>query len=132
MIRAQDQFELYRHQRATAERLAAAIDAAPPEVSAPMCAAVLDYLGAGMPVAEAYSSDLRADAAFWASTATPHELREYVGAACRAMVESKTAQHIPEGPRKRLLVDIWATLSERDKAKFLQSVDPQGAFRGAA
>jgi hypothetical protein len=117
---------------AAAQRLQAAIEAAPASVSVPLCAAVLDYMGAGMPAAETYFSDLRADAAYSAGIATPHELREYIGAYCRELADRGPALIVPEGARKRLLVDLWNTLAPDDKARFLQSVDPDGEFRKSA
>ena len=131
-VRHAQDFAKYCVQRKQAEDLAVALMAAPREVSVPFCVSALDHLGAGIPVAESAFSDLRADAAFWAELAGPHELREYLGAALRAITESGAGAAMALAPRKRLLLDLWQSLPEADRRKFLGRVDPKGLFRGAA
>ena len=131
-LRHAQAFATYAEQRRLAEDLAVLLTAAPREISVPMCVSVLDHLGAGMPEAETAFSDLRADAGFWAATAGPHELREYLGAALRAITESGAGAAMALAPRKRLLLDLWQSLPEADRRKFLARVDPKGVFRGAA
>lgn len=122
-------FAQYCRQRQQAEVLAGLVTRAPREIVVPICLAALDHLSAGMPEADTAFGDLRADARFWASVATPQELREYVAAACRQMVEDRADMTMAEGPRKVLFVALWDSLSERERKRFLSRVDPKGIFR---
>lgn len=126
------EFAKFARQRAQAEALAGMVTTCPREIVVPICAAAIDHLGAGMPEAENMFSDLREDAAFWAETASPHELREYLAAALKSLTDQGYEATMVVAPRKRLLVALWNSLSEIDKRKFLDRVDPKGVFRGAA
>lgn len=125
-------FAVYCAQRQIAEDLAVLLSAAPREISVPICVAVLDAYAPVMPIAETAFSDLRGDAGFWAAVAGPHELREVVAAGCRVLSESGAGQAMAIGPRKRLMLDLWNSMPEADKRKFLARVDPKGVFRGAS
>ena len=126
------EFARFCDQRRQAQALADLVMTAPREIVCHICVLALDHLGAGIPEADTMWSDLRADAAFWADTASPAELREYLGAALRKITEGDLDAAIALAPRKRLLVDLWAGMPEADKRKFLARVDPKGLFRGAA
>ena len=131
-VRHAEAFSTYVENRKLAENLAVLLTVTPREISVPFCVAVLDHLGTGMPVAESAFRELREDAGFWAATAGPHELREYLGAACREIARNGTGANMALGARKRLLLDLWQSLPEADRRKFLARVDPKGVFRGAA
>jgi len=72
--------------------------------------------------------DIASDARFWASIATPVELRSYF-AATLYQLGPKT---FGLNARKRLLVMLWGGLPEVDRAAFLARVDQNGQFRRAA
>lgn len=131
-MQAAEDFARFVQQRQQAEALAGMVMDAPPEIAVPICAMALDHLGAGMPEAETMFSDLRADAAFWAETASPVELREYLAAGLRELSGRGDAREMVLSARKRLLVALWAGLPEAEKRKFIARVDPKGLFRGAA
>jgi len=87
-----------------------------------LCAAAED-LGAGLPGLQKYHYDMVIDANFWANTATPHELAAYTAAGLAKVDRSAFALNT----RKRLLVSLWNSLPSRDRARFLDFVDPGSA-----
>jgi hypothetical protein len=87
-----------------------------------ICAAA-DGLGAGHPMLGARHDEWAADAAAWAGRANPHELEAYITAALAALPNRAVAV----AARKRAIVAIWNSLDDRDRAAFLDFVDPQGA-----
>jgi hypothetical protein len=87
-----------------------------------ICAAA-DGLGAGHPMLGAHHDAWAADAAAWAKSANPHELEAYITAALAAL----PSRAVAVAARKRALVAIWNSLEDRDRAAFLEFVDPQGA-----
>jgi hypothetical protein len=90
---------------------------------------VIDLCGAGPPdPVRALYERFREEAAFWADCASLPELEAY-GAAALREIEDRGGR-IPAGMLKRLLVDIWARLSEQDRRQFLARVDPRGLFQG--
>lgn len=89
-------------------------------------------LRAGMPKSSSrYMPDLRADAEYWAGTATREELCSWAGAALRELAEQGLAGEFAARLRKRLLLDLWLTMPPEWQRDFLARVDPQGRWRGA-
>jgi len=91
----------------------------------------VDDLGAGAPAAVTpFTDNLRADAAFWADCATPHEIEAYVGAGLAAIPRKTFASALV----KKMLVNLWLRLDPAERQAFLHRVDPKGQFRakGAA
>ena len=91
-----------------------------------ICGAFLDAAGAGQPE---YTHELvtKDEAELWADCAATHELRAYTKAGLDRL--SRDHPLFGERTRKGLLVDLWNTLSPEDRTRFLQAVDPDGAFR---
>ena len=89
-------------------------------------ACALEDMGAGMPEGAVLRDMTRADAQFWASCATPHELEAYCAAALQAIEAAPMAERMA----KRLLVAAWQRLGPTERARFLGKVDPAGNFRG--
>ena len=104
-----------RHQ--WAESFAFLLTEVEPGIAAELCAAHLDNLAAGMPGLDPWG-DLRADAAFWADSATVPELNAYACAAMRRLGGRMQGRDM----RKRLLADIWRTLPAEDRTAFLRKV----------
>ena len=88
-----------------------------PGIAAEMCAVHLDTIAAGMPSLDPWG-DLRADAEYWADCATVPELHAYACAAMRRLAGRMQGRDM----RKRLLVAIWRSLSNEDRASFLRKV----------
>lgn len=108
-----------------------AIDAAPAEVALVCCDMAVDTLRRHMPHVPLMFDGIRYEAESWAELAAPNELVEYIAAGlARGEREGMDLSHTVAA-RKRLLVALWRSMSEPDKAAFLKSVDPDGNFRGA-
>lgn len=82
----------------------------------------LDETGAGVP-SPAFGP-LRDEAAFWADCAYPAEIEAFVAAGLRRIERRQFA----EGARKRILAEMWKSLTPQDRVAFLRSVDPNGRF----
>ena len=80
---------------------------------------LMDEIGAGTPRYEALG-DMRAEAMWWADTATPEELETYTAAALRRIERVRFA----EATRKRLLVALWDSLDGAGRSAFLAKVIP--------
>lgn len=93
-----------------------------------ICAAYLEDTAAGMPSAGHWCADLRADAAFWADTATPAELEAYTAAGLRAI------ERTPFGlaATRRIVAALLARLPADDLRAIARRLDPRGIFAGAA
>lgn len=78
-----------------------------------LCAA-LDTVGGGAPEYAAFG-DMRADADWWADTATPTELEIYAGAALRRIQRTTFASRA----RKRLFNMLWQSFSSDERTAFL-------------
>lgn len=107
-------------------RLAYAIRDCDREGAVQIMAAALDDLGAGMPEFDPFSRNHRADAEFWADIATPPEIEAYAGVCLRKIERASFAI----ATRKRLLVQLWGSLTDDDRTAFLKAIDPDGKFRG--
>ena len=88
-------------------------------------AAAIEEIGAGMPDALAFMDAIRADADFWADTATPVELEAFTAAGLRAI--ERTGFGLKA--RKRIFAALWETLDADDRRAFLARVDPAGKYR---
>jgi hypothetical protein len=109
--------------------LLAALDQRDRPSAQAVCVAYLEDTAAGMPDAVAVlAQGLRADAEFWADTATPAELEAYTAAGLRAIERAAFGLVA----RRRLLAAIWAGLPADDQRAFLRRVDPRGLFAGVA
>lgn len=89
-----------------------------------LCAAA-EELGAGMPELGSYRGEIGNHAATWADCATPHELATYMAAGLAKIDRRAFAINT----RKRLLVALWNSLGEADRAAFLDFVEPGPAGR---
>jgi hypothetical protein len=98
-----------------------------PADAAPICCAYLEECGAGDPVHTAFG-DIRSDAAFWADCAHPAELEAYFAASLKRL--GRTILGI--AARKRLLVALWASLTDGDRTAFLSRINPDAQFSGGA
>ena len=112
---------LYRHEKRQTAIMA--LEALDPHDAATICAAVMDEISAGSPRLDPWG-DIRADASFWADCANPAELQVYFAAALKRLGNSS----LGIAARKRLLVAIWASLNNADRAAFLSRVDAHGRF----
>lgn len=129
MARSPEEFAEEERRRAAVAYLCAAIRVCDRRDAAAIMAAALEEMAAGMPPVADGFNDLRADADFWADTATPPELAAYVGAGLRHIDPPEFAAL----SRKKLLLDLWDTMPESWRRQFVQRVDPEGRFhRGAA
>lgn len=90
----------------------------PPALAAEMCAVHLDNLAAGMPGLDPWG-DLRADAAFWADSATVPELNAYACAAMRRLEGRMQGRDM----RKRMFAAIWRSLTIEDRKAFLRKIN---------
>lgn len=87
----------------------------------PACVELLDAIEDGPALSW---GDLRGEARFFAETCSGRELEVYLAALC----ERAEARLVAAEARKRALVAIWQSLDEGDRRRFLQRVDPRGAF----
>ena len=97
-------------------------DAHPVDATA-ICVAFLEGHRAGDPGYTAFG-DIRADAEFWADCAHPAELAAYFGASLKRL--GRTPLGIVA--RKRLLVALWESLSDANRAAFLSWIDLKRHF----
>ncbi|MGB3317285.1 MAG: hypothetical protein WBB85_23100 [Albidovulum sp.] len=115
----------YRLRAERATSLCMVLEDIDPADAAMICCSYLEEYGAGDPVHTAFG-DIRADAEFWADCAHPAELEHYFAASMKrlgSMVQGIKA-------RKRLIVALWASLSDQDRVAFLSRIDPNGQFTG--
>lgn len=87
-----------------------------PKVTIQIASAFLDEVGAGVPEYNSLSDTVRADARYWADTASPYEIECYVAAGL------ERAKDTAFGPRmrKRMIGTMWRKMSPQDRAEFLE------------
>lgn len=110
-----------------ATALAEALAAADPHDAATLCAAFLEGVVTEGPCPDPFG-DMARDAALWAASATVPEVATYTIAGLRTLA----AEALPIGLRKRVLVALWDGLRPRERAAFLERLDPAGNFTRAA
>ena len=83
--------------------------------------AFLEQHSAGVPDVPLFQEQVRQDALFWASIASPHELEAYAVASMDALVGSTMASK----QIKRLAAAAFRRLSPSDKASFKEWINTQ-------
>lgn len=119
-------FTEYRIRMERATALSTAISETHPADARQILTAALVDLSAGPPPHTAFG-DIREDARWWSSSATPAELLEYLCASLRALGDTALCLDM----RKRLFVSLFESFSESDRLAFLRRVDPTGTFVGS-
>ena len=118
----------YALRAARATVLAEAIAEAHPDDARQILTAALIDLSAGMPKGPNLIGEVREDARWWSSMATPVELLEYMGAALRELSQKALCL----SHRKQLFAVLWETFPQEDRIAFLSRVDQTGQFRRKA
>lgn len=95
--------------------------------AAAICCAYLDSVAAGEPDL-AVHVDVRDTARWWSEWAHPLEIEATVAAGLRKLGRAPLGIHA----RKRLVVALWCSLTDSDRAAFLTKIDPNGKFIGRA
>lgn len=82
--------------------------------------ATLDTCAAGAPAYTAFG-DIREDANWWADCATPVEVELYLAATLRRVHRLNRAG-MAENARKRVFMELWNAMPEKDQGAFMRKV----------
>ena len=104
--------------RAALETLVRELSHGPRDVLVAVLVEALECLGADHPEFTGWRESLRADAKFWAGSATPHMLEAYAHEA----VAEITRYNLSGPMAKRMVAAGWRSLSPADRAAFLKAV----------